>query len=184
MKLLALGLPLLLAGCITSPSAPAKPNELDAAGRTAFLEAINLKRDAAKNISCAGGSGLGYADPEPHANPSPRVIWNAKLEAAALNNASFLAAKQANITTGDPHNGAGNGSVSSRVLSANYQFATAGETIASGQANASIVAQNWQDSTNGHCNLMLDPVMKDVGGALVTSASGTKYWVMVIGKLQ
>ena len=184
MKLLALSLPLLLAGCMTFPSAPAKPNELDAAGRAAFLEAINLKREDAKNIICNGGGGLGYPSPETHPNPSDRVIWNAKLEAAALNNASFLATNQVNITIGDPHNGAGNGSVGGRVLNANYSFAMAGETIASGQANASIVAQDWQDSTNGHCNLMLDPVMKDVGGALVTSANGTRYWVMVIGKPQ
>ena len=111
-------------------------------------------------------------------------MLSAELAAAALNNASFLSTKQFDIITGDPHNNAGNGTVGGRVLSANYQFATAGETIASGQATASAVAQDWQDSTNGHCNLMLDAGMKDVGGALVTSASGTKYWVMVIGKSQ
>ena len=183
MKLFALLLPLLLAGCITSPSAPAKPNELDAVGRTAFLEAVNLKRDAAQSIMCSANGGS-FPPSQTYSQPSARVIWNAKLAAAALNNASFLAVKQVNISSGDPHNDAGNGTVSDRVLSANYSFATAGETIASGQANASIVAQNWQDSTNGHCNLMLDPVMKDVGGALVTSANGTRYWVMVIGKPQ
>ena len=70
------------------------------------------------------------------------------------------------------------------MLSANYNYTRAGETIASGQATASAVAQDWQDSTNGHCNLMLDVGMNDVGAALVTSANGTKYWVMVIGKSQ
>ena len=184
MKLLALFLPLLLAGCMTSPSAPVKPNELDAFGRVAFLEAINAKRDVATTIACDGGSGLGYASPQTYSGFSTRVIWNDKLAAAALGNAAFLAAKQVDITSGDPHNGAGNGRVDSRVLSANYNFVTVGETIASGQPNASVVAQDWQDSTNGHCNLMLDPAMKDVGAAVVTSTNGTKYWVMVIGKPQ
>ena len=184
MKPLALLLPLLLAGCITSPSAPAKTNELDKAGRDAFLEAINLKRDAATSITCSTSGGGGFPASQSYAAPSARVLWNLKLEAAALNNASFLAVNQVNIANGDPHNDAGNGTVGSRVLSANYSFATAGETIASGQVNASIVAQDWQTSTNGHCNLMLEPVMKDVGGALVTSANGTRYWVMVIGKPQ
>lgn len=183
MKLLALFLPMLLASCITSPSAPAKPNELDAAGKTAFLEAINSKRDAAQSITCSASSGS-FPPSQTYSQPSTRVIWNAKLEAAALNNASFLAVKEVNISSGDPHNDAGNGSVADRLLKANYTYMTAGETIASGQASASIVAQDWQDSTNGHCNLMLDPAMKDVGGALVTSTSGTRYWVMVIGKPQ
>lgn len=184
MKPLALLLPLLLAGCIPSPSAPAKPNELDAAGRAAFLEAINLKRDAATTIICSTGGGAGFPPSQTYSGPSVRVVWNAKLEAAALNNASFLAVNQVNVSSGDPHNDAGNGTVSNRVLRTNYSFVTAGETIASGQANASIVAQDWQTSTNGHCNLMLEPAMKDVGGALVTSANGTRYWVMVIGKPQ
>ena len=184
MKPLALLFPLLLAGCMTSPAAPSQRNELDAVGRAAFLEAINLKRDASTTITCTGGGALGYANPQSYASNPTRVVWNSKLAVAALSNASFLAAKQVDITSGDPHNGAGNGTVGGRVLSANYQFATAGETIASGQATASAVAQDWQDSTNGHCNLMLDAGMKDVGGALVTSASGTKYWVMVIGKSQ
>lgn len=184
MKPLALLLPWLLAGCMISPSITVKPNELDAQGKAVFLEAINLKRDAAGSIACNGGSGLGYANPQTYSALSARVTWNAKLEAAALNNASFLAANQVNITTGDPHNNAGNGQVSARVLSTNYSFAIAGETIASGQPNAGVVAQDWQGSTNGHCNLMLDPAMNDVGGALVTSANGTRYWVMVIGKPQ
>jgi hypothetical protein len=182
MKPLAL-LPLLLAGCITSPVAPAKPNELDAVGKSAFLEAINTKRDVAQSITCSA-SGGSFPPSQTYSGPSARVIWNTKLEAAALNNAAFLAVKEVNISSGDPHNGAGNGTVGSRVLNANYSFATVGETIASGQLSASIVAQDWQDSTNGHCNLMLDPAMKDLGGALVTSASGAKYWVMVIGKPQ
>lgn len=184
MKPLALLMPLLLAGCMLSPPIPTKLNELDAAGKVVFLEAINLKRDAAQSIVCNGGAGLGYAPSQTHSGPSARVIWNDKLAAAALSNAAFLASKQIDITTGDPHNGAGNGQVGARVLSTNYLFAIAGETIASGQPNADVVAQDWQGSTNGHCNLMLDPVMKDVGGALVTSSSGTRYWVMVIGKPQ
>ena len=163
---------------------PTKLNELDATGKGAFIAAINAERSAATTISCAGGTSLGYKNPQSYGAASTPVIWNTKLEAAALNNASFLAANQINITTGDPHNNAGNGQVSTRVLSTNYMFAMAGETIASGQPNAAVVAQDWQDSTNGHCNLMLDPAMKDVGGALVTSSSGTKYWVMVIGKPQ
>ena len=167
-----------------SPPISTKLNELDATGKSAFIAAINAERGAATTISCAGGTSLGYNNPQSYTAASTPVIWNAKLEAAALNNASFLAANQVNITTGDPHNNAGNGRVDTRVLSTNYMFAIAGETIASGQPNAAVVAQDWQDSTNGHCNLMLDPVMKDVGGALVTSASGTRYWVMVIGKSQ
>lgn len=184
MKPLALLMPLLLAGCMISPAVPTKLNELNTAGKATFLEAINLKRDVAQSIVCNGGAGLGYAPAQTHPSLSARVIWNTKLEAAALNNASFLAANQVNITSGDPHNDAGNGQVGARVLSTNYIFAIAGETIASGQPNAGVVAQDWQGSTNGHCNLMLDPVMKDVGGALVTSADGTRYWVMVIGKPQ
>ena len=184
MKLLALLMPLILAGCMISPPIPTNLNELNAAGKNAFIAAINAERSAATTISCAGGTSLGYKNPQLYGAASTPVTWNTKLEAAALDNASFLAANQVNITTGDPHNNAGNGSVFTRVSSTKYAFAEAGETIASGQASASIVAQDWQDSTNGHCNLMLDPAMKDVGGALVTSANGVRYWVMVIGKPQ
>ncbi len=188
MKLLALLMPLLLAGCMISPPISTKPNELDAAGKAAFIAAINAKRGDATTITCVGGASLGYKNPQSYLAASAPVIWNDKLAAAALNNASFLATRQVDISSGDPHNDAGNGTVFVRVSSTKYPFAQAGETVASGTGaffiTAAEVAQGWQDSTNAHCNLMLDPAMKDVGGALVTSANGTRYWVMVIGKPQ
>ncbi len=188
MKLLALLMPLLFVGCITPSIAITKPNELDAAGKTAFVAAINAKRGDATSISCVGGANLGYPNPQSYLAASAPVSWNDKLAAAALNNASFLATKQVDISSGDPHNGAGNSTVFVRVSNTKYPFAEAGETVASGTGaffrTAAEVAQGWQDSTNAHCNLMLDPSMKDVGGALVTSSSGTRYWVMVIGKPQ
>jgi Cysteine-rich secretory protein family len=176
-------LPLLLAGCIPLKP-PAKGNELDASGRAAFLSSINTKRANAATISCVGGAGLGYADPETFAAASPNLIWNAKLETAALNNATFLAANEFNIASGDPHNGAGNGNIAARVLSAGYNLSSAGETIARGQSTSDAVAQDWQISSNAHCNIMLDKTMKDIGAASVTSPSGQKYWVMVVGRVQ
>jgi Cysteine-rich secretory protein family len=182
-RLFLLLLPFALVGCIPLKP-PAKTNELDASGRAAFLSAINAKRSGATAISCVGGSNLGYADPENFAVPSPDLTWNAKLEAAALNNASFLASNEFNIATGDPHNGAGNGNIAARVLSTGYNMTSAGETIASGQATAAAVAQDWQTSSNAHCNIMLDAKMKDIGAASVTSPNGRRYWVMVVGRVQ
>jgi hypothetical protein len=170
-----------LVACIPPTKPPAKPNELD---QGAFLSAINAKRANPQGITCVGGGSLGYNDPQTYSGPVPNLNWNARLEAAALNNAAYLSSHDFNIATGDPHNGAGNGSVSSRALGANYAFSSVGETIASGQSTAVQVANEWQTSTNGHCNLMLDSGMKDIGAAMVTSPTGTQYWVMVVGKAQ
>ena len=181
--LFLLVLPLILAGCIALKP-PVKSNELDASGRAAFLSAINTKRSGAATISCVGGGVLKYQDPETYTGASPDLTWNAKLEAAALNNASFLASSDFNIATGDPHNSAGNGNIAARVLSTGYNMSSAGETIARGQSTPDAVAQDWQISSNAHCNIMLDKTMKDIGAASVTSPSGQKYWVMVVGRVQ
>ncbi len=172
----------LLTACPTLKPPPTRGSELDASGKQAFLDAINARRANASSITCFGGAGLGYADPENFTQVAPPLIWNTRLEAAATNQASFLATNTVDISTGDPHNGAGNGTLSARVVGANYQYSFAGETIASGQTSATEVAAAWQISTNAHCNIMLDSTAKDIGAAMVTGGNGQKYWVMVVGK--
>jgi hypothetical protein len=177
VALLALG----LVACIPPVKPPVKPNELD---QGTFLSAINAKRATRQAITCTGGMNLGYPSPQSFAGPANAYTWNARLAAAALNNAAFLSSNEVNIATGDPHNGAGNGDIAARALGAGYAFTGIGEAIAAGQVSAEGVADDWQTSTNGHCNLMLDSAMTEMGAAMVTSPTGTRYWVMVVGKPQ
>jgi uncharacterized protein YkwD len=174
-------LTLLLTAC-PALKPPARGSELDTSGKQSFLNAINQQRTNAPGITCSGGAGLGYADPQTFTQAAPPLVWNTRLEAAALSQASFLAVNTVDISTGDPHNGAGNGTLSARVVNANYSYSFAGETIAAGQSNATEVAAAWQISTNAHCNIMLDSSAKDIGAAMVTGGNGQRYWVMVVGK--
>jgi uncharacterized protein YkwD len=181
MKWLAFLLSLVLMGCIV-PKPTVKPNELSLTAQNDFVAQINTRR--ASSVTCNGTGGIaGYTNPQTFTNTGA-VQLETRLSAAALNNASFLAVNGTDIDAMDPHNGAGNGSFSSRVSATGFQWVSAGEAVASGQVDMTAAILDWQNSNRGHCHIMMDPEFTRVGVALVTSEGGKTYWVLVAAKPQ
>lgn len=100
------------------------------------------------------------------------LAWNDKLFAAAAAHSADMAQKgyfshtSQNGTTFDQ-----------RISNAGYDWATAGENIASGYNGVDSVMAGWLQSP-GHCANIMNAKYKDIGVACVKSASGSAYWTM------
>lgn len=183
MKKFCLGLALLaLSSCNTFQLTTGKANLLIGISQTDLLTAINNFR--ATNTECTQGT-----TKTPYA-PGTRTAytWNNKLETAALSHANFLEQKNINIAVGDPHNGAGDSSVSVRLQAAAFAGNPIGENIGAGQPNSTTLIEAFRTSTNGHCNNLMDSDFTLVGAAHISDddAAGIKkhdsYWVLDFGK--
>ena len=131
--------------------------------RREFLMDINHIRQ--KGCNC----GVTYFPP---ASP---LVWNDKLELAAIGHARDMAANNYfSHTSRDGRN------VEDRLALAGYTFKgfrsfAVGENIAMGQMSIAEVMQGWLKS-EGHCRNLMNPGYKEVGVAL-----NNQYWVQDFG---
>ncbi len=180
MKNPVLGLLLLalLVSCNTFKLTEGGANELTTQLKSDFLNELNAARHAAR--SCIFNNEAFQAIPV-----SKDYTSNPKLEVAALSHARWLEQNSINITAGDPHDGAGDGSVVGRIAAAGYLGNPIGENIAAGQLNVIQVVNKdsvngvngFMNSPNRHCNNVMDADFTQVG-----LAKRGAYWVVTFGK--
>ncbi len=168
----------LLVSCNTFKLTEGGANELSVQLKSDFLNELNAARHAAR--TCIFNNEAFQAIPA-----SKDYTSNDKLELAALSHARWLEQNNIDITTGDPHNGAGDGAVVGRIAAAGYQGNPIGENIAAGQpdviavVNKDLVSgvKGFMNSPNRHCNNVMDADFTQVG-----LAKRGVYWVVTFGK--
>lgn len=167
-----------LTSCNTFKLTEGGANELTTQVKIDFLTELNAARHVAR--SCIFQNESFQAIPA-----SKDYTSNEKLELAALSHARWLEQKNIDISTGDPHDGAGDGSAVGRIAAAGYRGNPIGENIASGQPDVlQVVNKNldpqfsgFMNSPNRHCNNVMDGDFTQVG-----LAKRGVYWVVTFGK--
>jgi len=149
---------LLLAGCDTmGVGLPLEPEPgVQAWGE--MLAAVNAVR--AEGATC-GGERLAPAEP---------LIWDSRLEAAAVEHSADMA-ENAYFD----HRGTDGADTGERVRRAGYDWWAVGENIARHQRTVGEVIADWVASP-GHCRQLMDPRFQELGAA---EANG--YWTQVFG---
>ena len=168
----------LLVSCNTFKLTQGGANELTTQVKIDFLNELNAARHAAR--TCAFNNEVFQA-----IAAGKDYISNPKLEVAALSHARWLEQNSINVTTGDPHDGAGDGSAVGRIAAAGYQGNPIGENIAAGQPDVVAVVNKdsvsgvngFMNSPNRHCNNVMDADFTQVG-----LAKRGVYWVVTFGK--
>ncbi|MDO3641081.1 CAP domain-containing protein [Mucilaginibacter sp. L3T2-6] len=128
-----------------------------------FLENINHVRQKGCNCGTA------------HMAPAPPLVWNDRLEIAALGHAADMSKNNYFSHTGR------NGRTSDqRMVAAGYGYNgfksfAVGENIAQGQMSIAEVMAGWFKSP-GHCKNLMNPEFKEVGVAKYND-----YWVQDFG---
>ena len=145
-----------LAGCDTVGED--RPPVADAPAWDAMLDAVNGVR--AQGARCGG-------DAMPPVGP---LVWDARLERAAEVHARDMAEHRHLEHRGTDGLGTGD-----RVRRAGYDWRVLGENLARHQVSVEQVVGDWMASP-GHCRLMMDPTMLELGAA---EAGG--YWTQVFG---
>lgn len=104
------------------------------------------------------------------------VEWNDRLQQSAL-------AHSQNMADGDyfNHRDKQGNRVGERTYAAGYNWRAAGENIAAGQLDASVVIQGWLGS-KGHCLNIMDAEYTQMGMASFTNKSAYYgiYWTQVL----
>ena len=136
------------------PSAP----EADAAAWTEMLVAVNDVRAA--GATC-GGEWLAPVKP---------LVWDARLETAALRHSRDMAAHGA-----FSHVGSDGLDTGERVRRAGYDWRAVGENIARYQQSIPEVIEDWVAS-EGHCRQIMSARFVEIG---VAEEEG--YWTQVFG---
>jgi uncharacterized protein YkwD len=170
------------------------PNELSTTEQQNIIAQVNAKRASAQTtpIECKA------AGPEfpakTFSSSSPALSNNAALEKAALSHVNHMVKNHPNGFTQsgnpdalafDPHNGAGDGTVLSRITKTGFTGTEAGEVMAYGFTDSAAVIERWLTSAFGHCQVMMGQQYNVVGIAALTantSSGAKKYWVMLTGK--
>ena len=68
-----------------------------------------------------------------------------------------------------------------RITAAGYVYTNAAENIAAGQTTALAVVNGWMAST-GHCNNIMNGVLRDIGVAYYPGGTYGHYWTQDFGK--
>jgi uncharacterized protein YkwD len=113
----------------------------------------------------------------PFAAVSP-VISDLRLQNAAVNHSDDMASLNFFSHTGSDGLTSG-----SRVDAQNYLWTRLGENLAAGQSDVDEVIADWLVSTEGHCELLMDPRMTEMGGSCKTGGVlnlFTSYWTLVL----
>jgi uncharacterized protein YkwD len=174
---LACALAVILVACPT-PYTPTIANEAD----NAFYAAINTQRQSASAgspINCKAGGGFAAQN---FTAASPNLVRDPLLERAAHNHADYMAKNHSAGMPPDPHNGAGDGTVLSRVRAVGFNGLDLGEIMAFDFVQTSAVIGAWMDSNVGHCQVFMDTNFNRIGAAIVTTGGGKKYWVVSFGR--
>jgi uncharacterized protein YkwD len=107
------------------------------------------------------------------------LAWNSQLEQAALVHSTDMADN--NFFA---HTSATNRStLRDRLVSAGYNYRSAGENIAAGYTSVRSVMLGWMGSTTGHCENIMAASHRDIGvSCKINQASDYKtYWTMELG---
>jgi len=148
----------VLGGCDSvGPGGPALP-QADAEGWDEMLVAVNDLR--AQGATC-GGERMA---------PAPPLVWDARLEAAALGHSRDMA-----DTERFSHRGSDGLGTGERVRRAGYDWRVVGENIARYQRTVPEVVEDWAESPD-HCRQLLSPRFFEIGAAEVDG-----YWTQVFG---
>ena len=149
---------LALVGCDSvGPGLPSAP-EADAEAWDEMLQAVNAVRT--EGVRC-GGTWMG---------PAPALVWDARLETAALHHSHDMS-RHAHFS----HRGTDGLSTGERVRRAGYDWRVVGENIARNQRTVSEVVEDWIESP-AHCQQLLSPRFVEIGAAEVDG-----YWTQVFG---
>ncbi|MDR6218720.1 CAP domain-containing protein [Deinococcus soli (ex Cha et al. 2016)] len=162
--LIPLLLALTLTAC-TTPDAPTPGGTSGTAARPSTTEAAELLR-LTNATRAQGATCNGVRLP-----PAPAVTYNATLERAATLHAQDMA--QAGYFS---HTGLDGSAPSDRIGRAGYDWGYAGENIAAGQLTPAEVHAAWLASHDGHCELIMDAHMRELGVGLARNAEGRLYW--------
>jgi len=108
---------------------------------------------------------------------APALVWNSKLETAALNHSTDMSAN--NFFS---HTGSDGLSVSDRAEAAQYNWRAIGENIAAGQPTSDIAVSEWLESP-GHCANIMSDSFEELAVACVydSGAQYRHYWTQVFG---
>lgn len=119
---------------------------------------------------------LGYdCGPRGVFGPAPPVVWNARLERAALEHSRDMAAQGL-----FSHSGSDGSTPAQRVERSGYAWSAVGETLAyggPGHFSPSSVIDAWLGSP-GHCATLLEPDFAELGAAVVSAE--LDYWTLVM----
>ena len=158
LRLLAAALVLVVAGCDTvGVDLPPEPE----AGVRAWDEMLG-----AVNAARADGATCGAR----RMAPAPPLIWDSRLETAAVRHSEDMA-----HTGRFAHTGSDGLDTGARVLRAGYDWRVVGENIARRQQSVGEVVEDWLASP-AHCRQLLDPGFVEIGAAEVDG-----YWTQVFG---
>jgi uncharacterized protein YkwD len=105
----------------------------------------------------------------------PPLVFNPKLEAAALAHAKDMA-KHDKMS----HEGSDGSTVVQRIERQDYHYRAIGENVAAGQESVDEVMRTWMDSPPHKKNILSD--VSEMGAACVESEDGTPYWCVDFGK--
>lgn len=108
---------------------------------------------------------------------APSVIWDEKIEAAALMHSEDMAASQSLSHTGSDGSNAGD-----RLLVQDYDWFTWGENILFGLTDGNAVVEALLDSPS-HCELIMGQGFLEVGVGTVPGSlngSSSNYWTIVL----
>lgn len=109
---------------------------------------------------------------------APAVSFDLRLQNAAVNHSDDMASL--NFFSHIGSNGLTGGS---RADAQNYLWTRIGENLAAGQQDVDEVISDWLVSTEGHCELLMDPTMTEMGGSCKTGGVlnlFTTYWTLVL----
>lgn len=128
----------------------------------ALLAAINQARAQARNCG-----GTAYA-------AAPPLGWNSLLTQAAIGHSTDMASKGF-----FSHNGSDGRGYTQRIMDTGYNFTIPSEVLNLSQGGAFSVSRSmnsWLGSA-GHCASIMDPSLKELGGACVSSGSKAYFTV-------
>ncbi len=107
---------------------------------------------------------------------APPVIWDERIEGAALKHSQDMA-----LNNYFSHTGTDGSNTGDRLLMQGYNWSNWGENILVGLDDAADAIDGWLDSP-GHCSIIMGPSYKEVGAGVSKGLfqSGTaSYWTLV-----
>lgn len=157
MRWQALWVLVTLVACTESPGVSYTPADYQVA-----LEAVNGARTQAQ--TCTSKS---YP-------AAPPLVWNGLLGEVARARAEHI---QQTGEFSHYEGGSSKPAVEIRARQVGYRYRALGENLARGYAEAREAVSAWLGSTQGHCDLLMNPQFTEMG-----MVQRGEYWVLVVGQ--
>ena len=152
-----------LAACTANPGVSYTPEDY-----LSSLRAVNQARAQAR--TCTHGSSM------THYHATNPLTWNGLLGEVARQRAEYIQ------QTGQFSHFEGSSStyaVATRSQQVGYKYLEIRENLARGYASAGVAVAAWLSSTDGHCNTIMEPHLREMG--MVRRGD---YWVLVLAQPQ